>query len=255
MHCLKLAGRNNFIRTFFFLTFPMKINSVRAAYKPLKNCGLCEFTTTWDWKELPNGLKSVPCNHDKCTVDVQVQELHRQSWHEFLWDLSPKTLNYNALLQHAENMKHEIKAVMSICYRKKAIEAGERGGKELQILSLNKMSSWPEDQSAGQAAGYREGQWSFIIWCRDGRFLLTTSLDFSSKSDHHWQLHPCWQNFHFWSGHCRGIFVNRKPGIYLSTAFSNQLLMTQRKKLFNSEIRKKRPCLATAADVLTGKGS
>lgn len=58
-----------------FFTFSMKINPVWAPYKPLKNCGLCEFTTTWDWKELPNGLNSVPCSHDKCTVDVQVQEL------------------------------------------------------------------------------------------------------------------------------------------------------------------------------------
>lgn len=72
---LKLAGRNSFIRNYTFFTFPVKINLVWAPYKPLKNCGLCEFTTTWDWKELPNGLNSVPCSHDKCTVDVQFQEL------------------------------------------------------------------------------------------------------------------------------------------------------------------------------------
>lgn len=116
-----------------FFTSPMKINPVWATYKPLKNCGLCEFTTTRDWKELPNGLNSVPCNHDKCTVDVQVQEFHRQSWHVLLQALGPKTLYYNTLLQHTENMKHEIKAIMPVWNRKKAVEAGERGGKELLI--------------------------------------------------------------------------------------------------------------------------
>lgn len=118
--------------TLFFI-FLVKINPVWAIYKPLKNCGLCEFTTTWDWKELPNGLNSVPCNHDKYTVGVQVQELHRQSWHVLLQALGPETLYYNALLQHTENMKREIKSIMPVWCRKKAEEAGERGGKELLI--------------------------------------------------------------------------------------------------------------------------
>jgi len=80
----------------------MKINPVWTICKPLKNCVPCEFTTTWDWKELPSGLNSVLCNHDKYTVDVQVQELHRQAWHVLLQALGPKTLCY-ALLQHTEN--------------------------------------------------------------------------------------------------------------------------------------------------------
>lgn len=37
---------------FYFPTFHKKIDPVWATYKPLKSCSPCEFTTTWDWKEL-----------------------------------------------------------------------------------------------------------------------------------------------------------------------------------------------------------
>lgn len=47
-----------------FFAFPVKINWVWATYKPLKNCWLCEFSATWDGKELPDGLRSVPRNSD-----------------------------------------------------------------------------------------------------------------------------------------------------------------------------------------------
>lgn len=97
--------RITLLRITLFFTFSMKINPAWATYKPLKNCGLCEFTTTWDWKELPKGLKSVPCSHDKCTVDVQVPELDRQSWHVLLQALGPKTfLLYSSITAH---WKHE----------------------------------------------------------------------------------------------------------------------------------------------------
>lgn len=51
-------------RIIFFFTFPGKINWVWTTFKPLKNWCLCEFTATWDGKELPGGLRSVPCNSD-----------------------------------------------------------------------------------------------------------------------------------------------------------------------------------------------
>lgn len=51
-------------RITLFFSFLVKLNWVWTTYKPLKNCCLCEFTATWNGKEIPDGLRSVPCNSD-----------------------------------------------------------------------------------------------------------------------------------------------------------------------------------------------
>lgn len=51
-------------RNALFLLSLWKSTECGLICKPLKNCCRCEFTATWDGKELPDGLRSVPCNSD-----------------------------------------------------------------------------------------------------------------------------------------------------------------------------------------------
>lgn len=98
-------------------------------------------------------------------------------------------------LCYTKNMEHEVKPVTPVQCKKEAEEAGERGGKELLIESLNSISRWPKEQT-----NCRGRQWPFAIWC-GVKFFLPQIWSAVPAANNHWQLHPHWEDFHFWLGH------------------------------------------------------